>query len=103
MEMNAIEKKSNPINLESYFSKFRENTVGVNHSFKSMYGKQKLLYADWVASGRLYAPIEDIMLNKIGPMIANTHSFSSQAGKVSTYAYQHARDIIKKSANPQCF
>lgn len=99
MEMNAIEKKSTPINLESYFSKFRENTVGVNHNFESMYGKQKLLYADWVASGRLYAPIEDFMLNKIGPMIANTHSFSSQTGKVSTYAYQHAREIIKKSVN----
>jgi selenocysteine lyase/cysteine desulfurase len=99
MEMNAIEKKSIPINLESYFSKFRVNTVGVNHNFESMYGKQKLLYADWVASGRLYAPIEDIMLNKIGPMIANTHSFSSQTGKVSTYAYQHARKIIKQSVN----
>jgi selenocysteine lyase/cysteine desulfurase len=99
MEMNAIENKSELINLENYFSKFRENTVGVNHSFKSMYGKQNLLYADWIASGRLYAPIEDIMLHKIGPMIANTHSFSSQTGKVSTYAYQHARELIKKHVN----
>ncbi|WP_228011929.1 hypothetical protein [Flavobacterium hungaricum] len=41
-----------------------------------MYGTQKLLYADWIASGRLYFPIEEIMLRKIGPMIANTHSFS---------------------------
>jgi selenocysteine lyase/cysteine desulfurase len=97
--MNVTEKKSEPINLERYFSKFRENTVGVDHSFKSIYGNQKLLYADWVASGRLYAPIEDYMLNKMGPMIANTHSFSSQTGKVSTYAYQHARNIIKRSVN----
>ena len=97
--MNVTEKKSEPINLERYFSKFRENTVGVDHSFKSIFGNQKLLYADWVASGRLYAPIEDYMLNKMGPMIANTHSFSSQTGKVSTYAYQHARNIIKKSVN----
>lgn len=58
-----------------------------------------MLYADWVASGRLYAPIEDIMLHKIGPMIANTHSLSSQTGKTSTYAYNYARDIIKKSVN----
>ena len=33
--MEAIEIKSNPVSLETYFSKFRENTVGVNHSFKS--------------------------------------------------------------------
>jgi selenocysteine lyase/cysteine desulfurase len=97
--MNAIENKTEQGQLEKYFSKFRKNTLGVNHSFESVYGKQNLLYADWVASGRLYIPIEDIMLNKIGPMIANTHSFSSQTGKASTYAYQHARDIIKKHVN----
>ncbi|KFF04161.1 aminotransferase class V-fold PLP-dependent enzyme [Flavobacterium reichenbachii] len=97
--MNAIENKTEQSQLEKYFSKFRKNTLGVNHSFESVYGKQNLLYADWVASGRLYIPIEDIMLNKIGPMIANTHSFSSQTGKASTYAYLHARDIIKKHVN----
>ncbi|MEN2399146.1 aminotransferase class V-fold PLP-dependent enzyme [Flavobacterium sp. MC2016-06] len=97
--MNAIEYKTEPSQLEQYFTDFKENTIGVNHSFESVYGKQNLLYADWVASGRLYRPIEAIMLNKIGPMIANTHSFSSQTGKASTYAYQHARDIIKKHVN----
>ncbi|OMQ07814.1 aminotransferase class V-fold PLP-dependent enzyme [[Flexibacter] sp. ATCC 35103] len=97
--MNAILNKTEPTQLERYFSKFRGNTIGVNHSFESTYGKQKLIYADWIASGRLYAPLEDIMLSKIGPMIANTHSFSSQTGKASTYAYQHARDLIKKHVN----
>ncbi|WP_374173148.1 aminotransferase class V-fold PLP-dependent enzyme [Flavobacterium tructae] len=97
--MNAIDTTTEPIELECYFSKFRENTIGVNHCFKSVYGKQNLLYADWIASGRLYAPIEDIMLHKIGPMIANTHSLSSQTGQTSTHAYQYARDIIKKSVN----
>lgn len=96
--MNVMEK-TKPVNLESYFSEFRKNTIGVDYSFESVYGEQNLLYADWVASGRLYAPIENIMRSKIGPMIANTHSFSSQTGKVSTYAYQHAREIIKKSVN----
>ncbi|OOV20238.1 aminotransferase class V-fold PLP-dependent enzyme [Flavobacterium sp. LM4] len=85
--------------LEQHFSKFRGNIIGVNHTFESVYGRQKLYYADWIASGRLYIPIEDIMLNKIGPMIANTHSFSSETGKASTYAYQYARELIKKHVN----
>ncbi|WP_163398316.1 aminotransferase class V-fold PLP-dependent enzyme [Flavobacterium fluviatile] len=85
--------------LEQHFSAFRGNIIGVNHTFESVYGEQKLYYADWIASGRLYIPIEDIMLNKIGPMIANTHSFSSETGKASTYAYQHARQLIKKHVN----
>lgn len=97
--MHVIEKKTKSSQLENYFSKFRGNTIGVDHTFESAYGEQNLLYADWVASGRLYVPIEDIMLNKIGPMIANTHSFSSETGKASTYAYQHARELIKKHVN----
>lgn len=101
--MNAIERKPKSSQLESYFSKFRDNTVGVNHRFESVYGEQDLIYADWVASGRLYEPIEDIMRHKIGPMIANTHSFSSHTGKTSTYAYQHARELIKKHVNANDF
>lgn len=97
--METILDKTKVTQLEQYFSKFRANTIGVNHTFESVYGKQKLLYADWIASGRLYHPIEDIMLHKIGPMIANTHSFSSETGKASTYGYQHARDLIKKHVN----
>lgn len=85
--------------LEQHFSKFRKNIIGVGHEFLSAYGKQNLLYADWIASGRLYGPIEDIMRNEVGPMIANTHSFSSHTGKASTYAYQYARNLIKKHVN----
>ncbi|GGE96046.1 aminotransferase class V-fold PLP-dependent enzyme [Flavobacterium limi] len=97
--MNTILNKIETTQLEQHFSKFRGNIIGVNHTFESVYGTQKLRYADWIASGRLYIPIEDIMLNKIGPMIANTHSFSSETGKASTYAYQHARQLIKKHVN----
>jgi selenocysteine lyase/cysteine desulfurase len=85
--------------LEAYFSKFRENTIGVNHVFESAYGNQNMIYADWIASGRLYRPIEAVICSKIGPMVANTHSFSSETGKASTYAYQYARELIKKHVN----
>ncbi len=85
--------------LEDHFQRFRENVIGDRYDYKSISGEQKVLYADWVASGRLYGPIEEVMLHKIAPMIANTHSFSSETGKVSTYAYKHARQIIKKHVN----
>lgn len=97
--MNTTLKNNKTISLEDYFSTFKKNTIGDGHSFQSIYGKQDLLYADWIASGRLYGPIEDIMRSKIGPMIANTHSFSSQTGKASTYAYQYARELIRKHVN----
>lgn len=97
--MNATLNTTESRRLEQHFSKFREYTIGVNHTFESAFGTQNLLYADWIASGRLYAPIEDIMVRKIGPMIANTHSFSSETGKASTYGYQHARHLIKTHVN----
>lgn len=86
-------------NLENYFQQFKKNIIGNDITINSVYGRQKVLYADWIASGKLYRPIENIMQNVIGPMIANTHSFSSETGKVSTYAYQHARKIIKEHVN----
>ncbi|MEL6485376.1 MAG: aminotransferase class V-fold PLP-dependent enzyme, partial [Bacteroidota bacterium] len=85
--------------LEQHFNAFRANVIGINTEFDSVYGKQPLIYADWIASGRLYGPIEETMKNNIGPMVANTHSFSSETGKASTYAYKHAREIIKKHVN----
>lgn len=97
--MSVIVNKLESSALERHFAKFREYTIGNNHIFESAYGQQNLLYADWIASGRLYSPIENIMRNKIGPMVANTHSFSSETGKASTYAYQHARALIKKHVN----
>ncbi len=96
---STIKVENNFSDLEAYFQQFRKHIVGDGHKFKSINGVQKLIYADWIASGRLYEPIEEVMIAKIGPMIANTHSFSSETGKASTYAYKYARDIIKQHVN----
>ena len=85
--------------LEEYFKPFRENIVGVNQSFESPYGKKKIIYADWTASGRLYGPIEEKLLKKIGPFVANTHTETSITGSTMTLAYHEARTLIKKHVN----
>lgn len=87
------------MNYEEYFKKFRNNIVGINTEFDSYYGKQKLLYSDWTASGRLYEPIERKMLETFGPFVGNTHSESSVTGGLMTHAYHHAHEIIKKHVN----
>ncbi|MGB5262948.1 MAG: selenocysteine lyase, partial [Lutimonas sp.] len=85
--------------LEKYFTKFRENIVGIDQTFVSPYGEKKILYADWTASGRLYAPIEEKMLNDFGPYVANTHTETSITGSAMTMAYHKARSIIKNHVN----
>ena len=87
------------MSLEKYFESFRNNIIGIDSFFKSPYGLQKIVYADWIASGRLYQPIEDKLSNLFGPLIGNTHSESSETGKTMTNAYKLAHTIIKQHVN----
>ena len=85
--------------LEHYFQQFREQIIGIDQTFVSPYGEQKLIYTDWTASGRLYRPIEEKMMNEFGPFVANTHTETSTSGAAMTLAYHEARNIIKKHVN----
>ncbi|MFZ5939367.1 MAG: aminotransferase class V-fold PLP-dependent enzyme [Bacteroidota bacterium] len=85
--------------LESYFRKYRENTVGQDEFFDSPYGRQRIIYADWIASGRLYRPIEEKLLKEFGPYVANTHTETTFTGTMMTRAYKASHAIIKKHVN----
>ncbi len=87
------------IHLERYFQKYRDQIIGNGQLYRTPYGVQKMLYADWVASGRLYMPVEKILLNSIGPFIGNTHTETSETGKLMTQAYQLAHQKIKEYVN----
>lgn len=85
--------------LEKYFSSFRNGIVGVDASFNSPYGRKRILYADWIASGRLYHPIEQKILGEFGPFVANTHTETNTTGSLMTRSYQYAHQYIKKHVN----
>jgi len=85
--------------LEDHFRPFRENTVGNKLEYYSPYGRQRLIYADWIASGRLYRPIEQKILDEIAPFIGNTHTLTSETGKLMTEAYTQAHNRIKQHVN----
>ena len=85
--------------LEHYFQKFRENIIGDNQAYQTHFGEQHMIYADWIASGRLYRPIEEKIMNQIGPFVANTHTETSESGTRMTKAYHKAQHIIKEHVN----
>lgn len=87
------------MSLESYFNQFRKHIIGIDQTFKSPFGEKKIIYTDWTASGRLYKPIEDKIINQFGPFVANTHTETSTTGSAMTQAYHKARSIIKKHVN----
>ena len=87
------------MNSEEHFKTFRNNIVGHNHYYRTPYGLQKMIYADWIGSGRLYEPIEKKFLHSIGPFVGNTHTETSENGRLMTRAYQIAHERIKNHVN----
>ncbi len=85
--------------LEKYFLPFRENIIGIDQTYTSPFGEQKIVYGDWIASGRLYAPIEKKMVEEFGPFVANTHTEASETGELMTNSYRHSHQLIKKHVN----
>jgi selenocysteine lyase/cysteine desulfurase len=85
--------------LENYFKKFRKNIIGIDQEIETPFGKKKLIYADWTASGRLYKPIEDTLNSHFYPFVANTHTETTITGALLTKSYKMAQEIIKHHVN----
>ncbi|PLS02753.1 aminotransferase class V-fold PLP-dependent enzyme [Neobacillus cucumis] len=88
-----------PETLEEYFQPFRSHVIGLNQEFDSPYGKKKIIYADWTASGRLYQPIEQKISEVFGPFMANTHTESNITSLMMTGLYKQSKKIIKEHVN----
>lgn len=86
--------------MEKHFLTFRKGIIGIDAKIPSP-GQDpvKLVYADWVASGRNYLPIETRIQEEIMPLVANTHTETSATGAAMTHAYHTAQQIIKKHVN----
>ncbi len=87
------------MDLEAYFRPFRQNIIGQDLVFQTPFGPKKMIYADWIASGRLYRPIEQILTDQIGPFVGNTHAETSENGKLMTLAYKMAHRKIKEAVH----
>lgn len=85
--------------LEKFFDHYRQNIIGIDAEIETPSGKKKLVYADWIASGRLYGPVEKKLIECIAPVVGNTHSESTYTGKAMTDAYHEAQKIVKRHVN----
>jgi selenocysteine lyase/cysteine desulfurase len=85
--------------LEKYFEPFRRNIIGINEVINTNGESRSVVYADWIASGRMYQPIEKVMSEDIYPLVANTHTETTFTGTTMTLAYNKAKKIIKSHVN----
>lgn len=84
------------VSTRADWAAIREQIIGIDHQFDGPYGSKKMVYADWIASGRLYRPIEEKMQELFGPYTANTHTETNITGSTMTQAYEEAKRIIKQ-------
>jgi len=78
------------------FTPYRNQVIGIDQKFATPYGEKRIIYADWTASGRLYRPVEEYIVNGLGPFVANTHTETTVTGTHMTAAYRQAQKIIKR-------
>ncbi len=82
---------------DARFASLRENIIGHDHVLDGPFGPRHLFYADYVASGRSYGPIEDVIRDRVLPLYANTHTEASATGRQSTAFRERARAVIASS------
>jgi selenocysteine lyase/cysteine desulfurase len=73
----------------------REAVIGKDTAVQTPFGLRRVTYADYTASGRSLAFIEDFIREQVLPLYANTHTETSGTGLQTTRFREEARDIIR--------
>lgn len=73
--------------------------IGDRQAIPGPFGPRPLVYADYVASGRALAPIEDAVRERVLPFYGNTHTETSYTGRTTTRLREAARRAIRKAVD----
>ncbi|XP_056640818.1 uncharacterized protein LOC130447813 isoform X2 [Diorhabda sublineata] len=76
-----------------------DNIVGKNNAFLGPFGRRKVVFCDYAASGRSLQFIEEYILREVLPTYGNTPYTSSISSLQTTLFRQEARDIIRNAVN----
>jgi selenocysteine lyase/cysteine desulfurase len=77
--------------------RIRTSVIGDDVVLNGPFGPRRLMYADWIASGRALSFIEDYIRRHVLPWYANTHTEASATGRHTTALREDARRIIHQA------
>ncbi len=75
----------------------RAGVIGGDEAVPGPFGLRRVTYADYTASGRSLAFVEDYIRAAVLPLYANTHTESSGTGLQTTRFREDAREIIREA------
>ena len=85
------------LNCSNLLDKIQGGLIGDDAQIQGPFGLRPLLYADYVASGRALAQVEDFIRNQVLPYYANSHTQASFCGAFTTSLREAARAEIASS------
>jgi selenocysteine lyase/cysteine desulfurase len=90
--VNAVEER-----VQLLIETIRTGIIGDDRSIEGPFGPRRVTYADYTASGRSLAFLEDFIRDEVIPLYANTHTETSATGLQTTRFREDARRIIHRS------
>ena len=79
----------------------RAQLIGQDATAQTPFGERRIVYADYVASGRALQWIENFILKLVLPLYANTHTEDSTTGALMTSLAHDASSYIKHCLGAQ--
>ncbi|SDL19695.1 aminotransferase class V-fold PLP-dependent enzyme [Aliiruegeria lutimaris] len=97
--MTALTEFRENLNRPDLLNALRQGLIGDDIEFETPFGTKRLLYADYVASGRALRQVEDFVMEKVLPFYANSHTETSFCGMTMTRMREEARNTIGRLVN----
>jgi selenocysteine lyase/cysteine desulfurase len=82
---------------EALIELIRDSVIGDDQVIEGPFGRRRVTYADYTASGRSLSFLEDHIRRAVLPRYANTHTESSGTGLQTTRFREEARAIIAEA------
>ncbi|CAF0758754.1 unnamed protein product [Didymodactylos carnosus] len=96
---NHATSKTNNSNTLKLLMYINDNIIGKDFTINGPWGIRRMLYCDYIASGRALQFIEHFIKTTVLPLYGNTHSENSLCALQTSKFRDEARALIKKSVN----